>query len=142
MEHPLVEIDGFSLPVTPGTLISSAELTIHAGLPLHSLPGIPVIECAEFGRTVSTYDASELSLKNYAVNLGKIWHMNQEEELPVALNPKSLGSHTFITGSTGSGKSTTVYRMLSEVMNLGKKFLVIEPAKGEYKNIFGNKAGV
>ncbi len=48
--------------------------------------------------------------------------------------------HTFVTGSTGSGKSNTVYQILHE---LGKqdppvKFMVIEPAKGEYKHVFGN----
>ena len=46
--------------------------------------------------------------------------------------------HTFITGSTGSGKSNTVYQILSELRQDKKKFLVIEPAKGEYKDVFGN----
>ena len=44
--------------LTPGTLVSSKELAILAGFPMHSVPGIPVLECAEFGRTVSTYDRS------------------------------------------------------------------------------------
>lgn len=141
MEHPRFLFNGLQL--TPGTLISSAELAIHAGLPNHSVPGIPVLECAEFGRSVSSYDESvNADGKNYAVNLGSIWHMNQEEELPVLLDANSLASHTFITGSTGVGKSNTVYQVLSECCRLGKRFLVIEPAKGEYKNVFGNQAGV
>ncbi|MEO2240343.1 DUF87 domain-containing protein [Dorea sp. YH-dor226] len=44
---------------------------------------------------------------------------------------------TFITGSTGSGKSNTVYQILRKARKKGIKFLVIEPAKGEYKNVFG-----
>lgn len=139
MEHPFLKIG--ELNVTPGTLISSSELAIEAGLPNHSLPGLPVIECAEFGRTVSSYDFSETG-ENYCVKLGNIFHMHSEEELSVDLNPKSLSSHTFITGSTGSGKSNTVYHMLNQLPKIGVKYLVVEPAKGEYKHVFGNKAAV
>ena len=46
--------------------------------------------------------------------------------------------HTFITGSTGSGKSNTVYQMLTELHQDKIPFLVVEPAKGEYKDVFGN----
>ncbi len=139
MEHPFLDVNG--IKVTPGTLVSSAELAIEAGLPNHSLPGLPVIECAEFGRTVSSYDKPESSEK-YRVHLGNIYHMHSEEELPVKLNPKSLASHTFITGSTGAGKSNTVYQVLDKLKKIGVKFLVVEPAKGEYKNIFGTNADV
>lgn len=139
-EHPLLNIDG--LNVTPGTLISSAELAIEAGLPNHSVPGIPVIECAEFGRTVSSYDNFFAERQtSRPVPLGKIFNMNHEENLNVSLDADSLASHTFITGSTGSGKSNTVYQMLSELKRRGVTFLVVEPAKGEYKNVFGSEPG-
>lgn len=141
MSHPFLEIDNIAL--TPATLISSTELAIQAGLPNHSVPGLPVLECAEFGRTVASYDsAEETDGKNYVINLGQIWHMNQEEKLSVSLNPDSLASHAFITGSTGAGKSNTVYKMLYECRRIGVKFLVVEPAKGEYKNVFGNDSAV
>ena len=140
MKHPLVNIN--NLQVTPGTLISSSELAIQAGLPNHSVPGVPVIECAEFGRVVSHYSNNKITSKNnYSIDLGSIWHMNQEEKLPVILNPDNLASHSFITGSTGSGKSNTVYQILSDIRKFAK-FLVIEPAKGEYKNVFGNNVKV
>lgn len=140
MEHPRVKYG--NLILTPGTLISSAELAIEAGLPNHSLPGLPVIECAEFGRTVASYDEKEKSEDDEKIRLGKIYHMHSEEKLPVDLRVKSLAAHTFITGSTGSGKSNTVYQMLGELKNKDVKFLVVEPAKGEYKNVFGNSLDV
>ena len=68
--------------------------------------------------------------------------MNHEEPTSVSLKRDSLASHTFITGSTGSGKSNTVYRLLLEAQEQGVNFLVIEPAKGEYKHIFGNDSAV
>ena len=64
--------------------------------------------------------------------------MNHTENTKVSLSKKSLASHTFITGSTGSGKSNTVYQMLSEMHQDRIPFLVVEPAKGEYKDVFGN----
>lgn len=137
MTHPMLDIG--DIKVTPGTLISSSELAIHAGLPNHSVPGIPVIECAEFGRTVSSFDDTKVSR---GINIGNIYNMHNEEKLPVELDANSLASHTFITGSTGSGKSNTVYQLLSSLRERGINFLVIEPAKGEYKNVFGSNSDV
>jgi len=140
-EHPKFKYGNFL--ITPGTLISSSELAIHAGLPNHSVPGIPVLECAEFGRTVSTYDKKNSpNKKRVELLLGEIWHMNHKEDLPVELDADSLASHTFITGSTGSGKSNTVYQLLSSLRKRGINFLVVEPAKGEYKNVFGSNSDV
>lgn len=132
MEHPVIAIEELSL--TPGTLVSSTELAIQAGLPNRSVPGIPVLECAEFGRNVSSFDSQG---QGWRVKLGCIFHMHHQEELEVALNPDSLTSHTFVTGSTGSGKSNTVYQLLEELRQKGVKFLVVEPAKGEYKEVLG-----
>ena len=63
--------------------------------------------------------------------------MNHVEENRVELVKKSLAAHTFITGSTGSGKSNTIYQLLEKARKKNIKFLVVEPAKGEYKNVFG-----
>ena len=69
--------------------------------------------------------------------------MGQNTETKVNLDCDSLTMHTFITGSTGSGKSNTVYKILDELRNFYNiPFLVIEPAKGEYKNVFGQFSNV
>lgn len=133
-EHP--KFNYGNIIVTPGTLISSSELAIQAGLPNHSIPGIPVLECAEFGRTVSSFD----EVPSEVVNLGMIFNMHTPEDLLVNLSLASLASHTFITGSTGSGKSNAIYKLLSELKLKKIKFLIVEPAKGEYKNDFGKFA--
>lgn len=141
LHHPLIDIKTVSsnLPiVTPASMISGNELTISAGLPQKSIPGLPVAKYAAFGREVFSYEMAQ----NETISLGKIHHMGIDEYIDVKLNLQSLASHTFITGSTGSGKSNTVYKLLHELNEKHVNFLVIEPAKGEYKNVFGGKENI
>lgn len=52
------------------------------------------------------------------------------------LNQDDLVRHTFVCGMTGSGKTTTVKRILEEANKEYKTpFLVIESAKAEYRNM-------
>jgi glycosyltransferase involved in cell wall biosynthesis len=103
--------------VTTTTGLSGKELAYSLNFPSKSVSGLPVLECASFGRNISTYDSAKNSGEE--LYLGKIFHMNHEETLPVNLDSNSLTSHVFITGSTGSGKSNTVYQILSEAKNAG-----------------------
>ncbi len=57
----------------------------------------------------------------------------------VELDINSLTQHTFVTGSTGCGKSETVYKLIDSIQKSDVNFLIIEPAKGEYKNVFGTE---
>lgn len=125
---------------TPGTIVSGLELPLHLGLPTKSVYGLPVLEYAEFGRNVLTYNRQE-NLQDQ-LQLGKIFHMNQQEKAVVSIVKESLSSHTFVTGSTGSGKSNTVYQIINQARKNHVKFLVIEPAKGEYKSVFGMESDV
>jgi hypothetical protein len=136
MNHPVLLLN--ENEIKPSSFLSGAELAIYAGVPNRSVGGLPVLEIAPFGREVQINGANQESEQyDNKVILGKIYHMGTEETLPVILDKKSLASHTFITGSTGSGKSNTVYKILNEIRKTSAKFLVVEPAKGEYKNVFG-----
>ena len=126
--------------VTATTSLSGKELAYSLNFPQKSVAGLPVLECAEFGRNVVTYDIVDKNLDK--LELGNIFHMNHVEENKVELTKKSLASHTFITGSTGAGKSNTVYQIIDKARKKDVKFLVIEPAKGEYKHIFGSDKDV
>lgn len=133
--------------VTPALPVSGRELAIQMGLPKKSVSGIPVIPMAAFGRNLP--DSA-----GHTLELGNLYHMGREEKgdsgnQKVRLDLESLSMHTFITGSTGKGKSTTIYAMLDSLMQSDVKgkqdkirFLVIEPAKGEYKDRFGSYPGV
>ena len=131
----LWENEADSLFYTAGTLVSGRELPMHLGLPTRSVHGLPIIEHAEFGRNVP----DEAMPDEDKMNLGKIYHMGKEEAAELLLNRQAMASHTFITGSTGTGKSNAVYHLLDEITKNGQTtFLVVEPTKGEYKNVFGN----
>ncbi|MGL4863128.1 MAG: helicase HerA domain-containing protein [Cetobacterium sp.] len=134
--HPIIEIDAKGTLTTPATLITTKELTISNSLPKKSIPGLPVHESVSFGREVFG-KASETLFE-----IGDIYHLDRKENRKVKLDLDSLTSHTFVTGSTGSGKSNVVYCMLEELRKNNIKFLIIEPAKGEYKNVFGGRDDV
>ena len=123
------------------TVISGKELGLHLGLPRATISGLPVIQHAEFGKEVITYHLfskkEELNPEE-RITLGRVFDLGQITNKKVELINKSLNMHTFITGSTGSGKSNTVYQMLAELHQDRIPFLVVEPAKGEYKDVFGN----
>lgn len=124
--------------ITPASLISGLELPVLMGLPHKSVNGVTSISSTEFGRNVFTR-ANTKSYRN--INIGSIFHMGEVfEKNRVRLDLESLSAHCFITGSTGSGKSNTTYKIIDELTSSKNnvKFLVIEPAKGEYKIAFGN----
>jgi len=140
--HPMFKYTSAAneIEVTPCSLVSGNELAIHMGLPRKSVSGLPVIEHADFGKEVATYDTQNSSAHQTGINLGYIFNMGSVGQTKVMLDPNSLTMHTFITGSTGSGKSNTAYEIVRQLGNFGATCMIVEPAKGEYKHIFGSQA--
>lgn len=57
-------------------------------------------------------------------------------DLDAGLDVDDLAGHCFITGITGSGKSTTTRVLLTQLWNIhGIPFLVIDPSKADYRDI-------
>lgn len=136
------DLQVFPTLTTSATAISGDELAHALNFPRKSVGGLPVYECVPFGREVVQYSHDS---NRPTIPLGHIYHMRREESNAVSLDRDSLTAHTFITGSTGAGKSNAVYTLLNELC-LGEEtdthFLVIEPAKGEYKEALGGYPGV
>lgn len=139
-EHPSFRYND-NIFVKATSLISSKELGIQMGLPKKSVIGFPVVEHSSFAQEVITYNANEDNDRK-SITIGKIFNMGKITEKVMQLSKESMAMHTFITGSTGSGKSNTIYEMLDQLDIVGVKFMIIEPAKGEYKNVFGNRNNV
>ena len=141
--HPVAEIPAFdsyeAQQVTPTNMINGKELPIALGLPRKSVPGVAVVEMAEFGRAVVFEDLSRVER---LMDFGNIYHMGLKEEMRVPMDVDLLASHCFITGSSGSGKSYATYQLLDNLLKRDVHMMVIEPAKGEYKQVFGGLKGI
>lgn len=139
--------------VSAGSVVTSEELAIHLSLPQSSIPGVLVREEESFGRNV----ISEKPITDdNSIELGVVRHLGVDyEDEAVRLDVNSLSKHAFVTGTTGSGKSNTLYCLISQLADRAVdaskhpefaddkiKFLIIEPAKGEYKEVFGSQEGV
>ena len=104
---------------------SSKELSLIAGLPRKEVNGLKVTKQVEFGLNTTDEKMKEpLELGNL-VQSGKIL-----ENSEVNIDKKDLNKHIFVAGVTGTGKTTTCQRILLES---GMPFLVVEPAKTEYR---------
>lgn len=109
-----------------GNWMSTNELSLIAGLPQKEVVGLQLKEEIEFGLNSGVVTTS----KDDQLNLGWLVRSGDILKIPVSINKSNLDKHTFITGVTGSGKTTTCLKIL-----LGSElpFLVIEPAKTEYR---------
>ena len=142
--------------VSASNMINGKELPLLMGLPQKSVSGVTSISFASFGRNVQNSVEKKESKDNRKINIGCIYHMGKElSKTKVELTANEFTKHCFVTGSTGSGKSNTVYKLLEEFINQKEtdiskdgvphkevNFLIIEPAKGEYKLALGKLQGI
>ena len=114
---------------------SVKELSLIAGVPRKEVNGLKVTKQVEFGlNTVSDEEIREMNKvkENYiALELGNLVQSGNElENTKISINKKDLNKHIFVAGVTGTGKTTTCQKILLESE---MPFLVIEPAKTEYR---------
>jgi len=135
--HPLFSYGQNGIQMTSSSLVNSRELAMMIGLPRKSVPGLPVVDHVSLAKEVVRFPSLE---DRREFEFGHVYDQGIEKNQFVNLDLKSLTKHVFVTGSTGCGKSETVYSLIQKVREKDSSihFLVIEPAKGEYRNVFGN----
>ena len=112
-----------------GNWITTNELGMIAGLPQKEVVGLSLNEEVEFGLN---YQKPEVI--DNRIELGcLIQNGNELKESPVYLDKADLDKHIFVSGVTGSGKTTTCQKILKKSE---MPFLVIEPAKTEYRVMY------
>lgn len=122
--NPVEECEGIVESLS--TYLTGSEVSLIAGLPQKEVPGIGLKNSISFGLNTITKKGES------TIELGHIVQKGRELPITFDLNSKALTKHTFIAGTTGSGKTTTCHRLLSEAQC---PFLVIEPAKTEYRTL-------
>ena len=65
--------------------------------------------------------------------MGTVLDWNRMPAGDLAVPRASLNRHTFVCGATGAGKSQTVRGLLEAATGAGIPWLVVEPAKAEYR---------
>lgn len=111
-------------------VLSSVELATLAHLPQEEMPGYSVKSYARF--SVSP-PSSSLTRQPQKLELGQIVDWDNITSNKYVINTSSLTQHGLIAGVTGSGKTNTVFQILKELWRLGTPFLIVEPAKNEYR---------
>lgn len=107
--------------------LSSSELALLAGLPSREVCGVRLRKNVEFSVNPTTPSNEGFEIGKIILN-GLILKQSK-----VFLDKKTLNQHVFVSGVTGAGKTTTCQQLLfaSEL-----PFLVIEPAKTEYRSLY------
>jgi hypothetical protein len=108
---------------------SSLLLAALAVPPAREIPGIRLALQPDFDVTPETGTGGDGS----GIGLGVVLDGTREPAGSLAVAPDSLNRHVFVCGATGSGKSQTVRHLLESATAAGIPWLVIEPAKAEYR---------
>lgn len=110
------------------SMLTTRELSALVNFPLHSVPGINVVDSApEFSLSPQTVKA-----EGSILNVGKLLYGGTPSSIEVKLPIDTLSRHALVCGVNGSGKTNTVLSVLDGFSNAGRPFFVIEPAKTEY----------
>jgi DNA helicase HerA-like ATPase len=115
-------LDGFH------TFLNSHEVGTLIRLPREEVPGYAVHDHVHFDVDFKAPDSESLPLGHIQQN-GR----DTPETYNISIN--ALAKHAVVIGVTGSGKTTTVMNLLDAAVEAKKPFLVIEPAKTEYRAI-------
>jgi len=108
------------------TFLTSAEVATLIQFPREEVPGYTIQDYVRF-------DVDFRAPEDMTLPLGHIQQNGRDMPGTFNISLDALAKHAVVIGVTGSGKTTTVMGLLDRVIEAGKSFLVIEPAKTEYR---------
>jgi uncharacterized protein len=95
--------------------------------PEREVPGVRLALRPDFDVT------PEPAAPGEAITVGEVLDRSYRPAGPLKLPLHSLNRHVFVCGATGAGKSQTVRGLLEAATRAGIPWLVVEPAKAEYR---------
>ncbi|MFE5938455.1 helicase HerA domain-containing protein [Streptomyces sp. NPDC056470] len=130
----LATLLGAAVPEPAGFpfLASSELLAAVARPPSQEIPGIRFALRPEFDVTPENA-ALRTPSATAPIRLGAILDRNRSPVGDLDLPRSTLNRHTFVCGATGGGKSQTVRGLLEAATRERLPWLVVEPAKAEYR---------
>jgi DNA helicase HerA-like ATPase len=124
-ENSKPEPGGDAVPGSP-FYGSTALLAALARPPESEIPGLRLALRPDF-------DVTPEVPAGPGISLGDILDHNLMPAGPLTLPRDSLNRHVFVCGATGAGKSQTVRALLEAATGQSIPWLVVEPAKSEYR---------
>jgi hypothetical protein len=112
---------------------STALVAALARVPAREVPGLRLVARPQFDLTPETMLAPGTGAAGGTVRLGEVLDWNRVPCGDLGVPGSSLNRHVFVCGATGAGKSQTVRNLLEQAARAGIPWLVIEPAKAEYR---------
>ena len=117
------------------TLITTAQLSAYVHLPELETPGFSVHVMPRFDSVPRETSGSD------TIEIGKVLQFDRDTGAHYRLATSDLTRHAFVAGVTGSGKTNTIMQLLTQADARGVPFLIIEPAKKEYRSLI-DRAGL
>jgi uncharacterized protein len=133
-DQGLVSPGGDAVPAHP-FYASTGLLAALTRPPEREVPGVRLVVQPEFDVTQERGPGSE------AIAVGAILDRYRRPAGPLVLPLGSLHRHVLVSGAAGSGKSQTVRAVLEAAARAGIPWLVVEPAKAEYRLMAARLAG-
>jgi DNA helicase HerA-like ATPase len=106
---------------------SSELVAALARPPEREVPGVRLALRPDFDVT------PEPAAQREMITVGEVLDRSRRPAGPLGVPLASLNRHVFVCGATGAGKSQTVRALLEAVTRAGLPWLVVEPAKAEYR---------
>ncbi len=116
-------------PFAYQSLLTSSQLAAYIHLPQLETNGFAVDIIPDFDAVPHKTNVER------PISLGNVIHRTQSTQAEYSVSSKTLTRHTFVAGVTGAGKTNTIFHLLKEAHREGVPFLVIEPAKTEYRSL-------
>ncbi len=124
----------------PEDFVSSHLLAAVAVPPAVEIPGVRFRLAPEFDVTPEPEFGSGRGSTD-GLRLGTVLDRQRRPAGDLVVSRSSLNRHTFVCGATGGGKSQTIRGLLETATEQGLPWLVVEPAKAEYRLMAARLAG-
>ncbi|MCJ7731543.1 DUF87 domain-containing protein, partial [Candidatus Bathyarchaeota archaeon] len=121
----------FQWPYMFSTILGTSDLANLIKLPSQEHPGYGIKPYVRFNLS---------QMKRDGVAVGKILDQGRDLGKDYVIPLKGLKKHGLIVGGTGSGKTNTLFYIIRELLENDIPFLVIEPAKTEYRKLLFDTA--
>lgn len=132
---PALRFEGDDVNFYPASILSGKEMALMMNFPRHSVGGLTVIDGVSYGREKYVLGFKNSSDRKIEVKLGDVMHLHEKKTTRIDLNADDFVRHVLVSGTTGTGKTTAIKYMLRQLHKNSVPFLVIEPAKNEYKSL-------